>query len=139
MNPPIERDYTTQVYAKLRHALTLLSEYSAATGRLGMHDLALLDTLDGNAEALADSPEKTLVALAEVGDAVFIGGPKGYVWEQFDDDAASVLREHRLLRRWPHVEKTGCGLSRDDFAGEDDEPCEDGGRPWEHPPTGFGS
>lgn len=82
---------------RLGEALDAVSRYTTETGRLGMHDLALLETLRGQA-GLTVTPAEAMLRLIAHGDAVFIGGPKGTgIWDAMDEDTAEILDRLGLL------------------------------------------
>lgn len=91
ITPEADPDWLELIQTRLLPALNLISEYSQASGRLGLHDLVALETLRGMPERLVHTPEEALEIMLSRGETVFIGGPKGYVWEQFDEDLLSVL------------------------------------------------
>lgn len=76
--------------ARLQSLLRDLTTYSQDTGRLGLHDLPLYETLREQAARgqMNVSAEDAMVTFLDTGATVFVGGPKGYgIWEQFDDEA----------------------------------------------------
>lgn len=52
------------------------------------------------------------------------------------DDEIEHLSDRLVAATRGHVAETGCNLTFEDFADENDEPCVDGGMPIEHPSEG---
>ena len=84
----------------LNDALDAISRYTAATNRLGMHDLSLLDTLTEREKkgALNCTAREAMLRLMDRGETVFIGGPRGAdLWTFFDEDVDEVLTRVGLV------------------------------------------
>lgn len=86
--------------ATLAAALDAVTAYTTATGRLGMHDLSLLDTLrDREAKGMLNcTATQALDRLIERDERVFIGGPRGSdLWTFFDEDVDETLARVGLV------------------------------------------
>jgi hypothetical protein len=89
-------DWAPNLYL-LRTALDAITQYTENTGRLGMHDLALLETLRGQA-GLTVPADEAMARMVETDERVFIGGPKGTeIWDGVDEDTAEILDRLGLL------------------------------------------
>jgi len=98
--PDAPKDENAEHVALLSTALDAITRYTTATGRLGMHDLSLLDSLrdrEGKGALTCTAPE-AMTALMKRGEAVFIGGPKGAdLWTFFDEDVDETLTRAGLV------------------------------------------
>jgi hypothetical protein len=93
--PQVAAQGTAMHVSWLADALDAITRYTTATGRLGMHDLSLLDTLrdrEGKG-ALNCTAREAMLRLMERGETVFIGGPRGAdLWQFFDEDVDETLK-----------------------------------------------